>query len=522
MPNPNLNEIDQHQNEPKMRPGAKGFLSVPSVGMRLAPEILVLEMFRDVFYSEDRDRQMQTRELTPDLRDSDNRPVFSPAERAVIWALQGRRKQTRRSREGVFFAPAYPELARESWLSKRRERIIVRLLFEGAISQHFWSRGEQVENKVLEHQDAVDTIVSALIGTQKRVDDGLQQDILRAALSTQDTELDHDQARRTLFSLTRLSATVFETESDELADRIVDDFLALCELEKNLPRLIWLRIVMSYLRFALPMWLLAHMRITCLVHGFMIKAVGGSALPRQDQIMSAIGERNRNIIRPTLTPTRELFSRIREYIRCRVELNVLLYCLENIRPENLNGLTITTAKVGAGLIPLADFLSVARSAGDDLRASQAYDHAPSLPIFLTRSSEMFRAWRDPLNKGQGRNIDEFLRVLYQAESGDEAGGYLLIGKGRGETRGFRVFPGPLLLQTIAFLAARAKQAGRPDTLAGGGKLVLEDIQEHFAQYGIDFSEASDALPLLMNELQALGLLAGSPDAGSSVAVTCPF
>jgi hypothetical protein len=53
-------------------------------------------------------------------------------------------------------------------------------------------------------------------------------------------------------------------------------------------------------------------------------------------------------------------------------------------------------------------------------------------------------------------------------------------------------------------------------------LVLQDVEDHFSQYGIDFSTAADARPLLMNELQAMGLLRGSPDAGSSVAVANPY
>jgi hypothetical protein len=48
------------------------------------------------------------------------------------------------------------------------------------------------------------------------------------------------------------------------------------------------------------------------------------------------------------------------------------------------------------------------------------------------------------------------------------------------------------------------------------------VEDHFGQYGIDFTMAVDARPLLMKELQAMGLLSGSPDAGSSVAVTCPY
>ena len=121
---------------------------------------------------------------------------------------------------------------------------------------------------------------------------------------------------------------------------------------------------------------------------------------------------------------------------------------------------------------------------------------------------------------QGKNIDEFFRVLYKAALGDEEGGYLLNPQGRGTMRGFLVFPGQLLLKTITYLAAKNKwssQAGR-----GAGKLVLQDVEELFQEYGIDFTTAADARPLLMNQLQAMGLLSGSPDAGSSVEVACPF
>jgi hypothetical protein len=142
-------------------------------------------------------------------------------------------------------------------------------------------------------------------------------------------------------------------------------------------------------------------------------------------------------------------------------------------------------------------------------------------VFLRRHCERYRAWRDPLNKGQGKNIEEFLRILYRPEMGDDVGGHLLLRQGRGDSAGFRVFPGQLLLQTVAALAADAKH-NMDSAVAGGGRLVLADIEEHFAMYGINFSQAADARPLLMQELQALGLLSGSPDAGSSVAVVYPF
>jgi hypothetical protein len=138
MPKISLEKIDNNQNEPKMRTGAKGFLAIPSVGMRLSPEVLVLELFRDTFFANRASQeQLQTRELQPNLRNDDSELIFTAAERAVISSLRGRRKQTKRSREEPYYAPAYPMLVRDSWLSKKRERVITRLLFEGAFHSTF-------------------------------------------------------------------------------------------------------------------------------------------------------------------------------------------------------------------------------------------------------------------------------------------------------------------------------------------------------------------------------------------------
>ena len=63
----NLDTADVTRNEPRMHPAA-GFLALPTVGMRLAPEILILELFRDVFYARERNQRTKTSELAPDKR----------------------------------------------------------------------------------------------------------------------------------------------------------------------------------------------------------------------------------------------------------------------------------------------------------------------------------------------------------------------------------------------------------------------------------------------------------------------
>lgn len=504
------------RNEPRMYPAA-GFLSLPSVGMRLAPEILILELFREVFHAENRNEKTYTRELSPDMRSDKNELIFSNAERAVVSAFRGRRKQSRQSKAQPFYAPAYPALAAHAWMAKNRERIIAQLLFNGAIAQHLWGVGA----KDRERQRAfVKVIASALAGTRKRPEnhDEAHHDILAACLPAATRDADLVAASAALETLTgEASKTVFKTnKQDELAARIFEDFKVLCESEARLPRMLWLRLMMTYLRFALPMWLLAQMRITVLVHSWMRDALEGKVLPDDHAIERALAGRNRGLLRPTLIPTGEVTGRIREYIRCRVELNLMLYAVAKLRPAEFNSSkSIVMGNGNSTDIKLSEVLLIARKASEALRAEPECLQAGSAATCVARNAERYAAWRDPLTNGQGKNIDEFLRVLYRSDQGDEAGGHLLVRQGRGDSAGFRVFPGQLMLQMIAMLAARTKPNG-------AGRLVLKDIEDHFEEYGVNFSLAAEARPLLTTELQSLGLLAGSPDAGSSVAVTAPF
>jgi hypothetical protein len=189
-----------------------------------------------------------------------------------------------------------------------------------------------------------------------------------------------------------------------------------------------------------------------------------------------------------LIPTGEVLGRIREYVRCRVELNVMLYAVAKMKPSEFSERnTVVTTNSSGDHIKLSELLLVARRASETLKAEPRCQEAGSVATCIARYSEQFAAWRDPLTSGQGKNINEFLRVLYRAERGDEAGGHLLVRSGRSDTTGFRVFPGQMLLQLLAMLAARAKQDG-----AGTGRLVLKDIEDHFEEYGINFSMAAEA------------------------------
>ena len=528
-----LQKEHQTAHEPKLQKFIKqSFIFVPTVGMRHAPEILVLELMREIFCDKFSDTQA-ARDFEPEKKDSDGNFSLSNEERAVLYAFLGRRKETKSSNTQRFFAPAYPHLAQLAWLRKSEARVINNLLFGGPIAQHLWFRGDNVEEKLIEQDKIAELIHNALLGQKSWIsgDSPNKKEILSVALgkeafSSQFTASERQKER--MKTKMRPSGSIMKISTqDELASRITVDIREICNLESRIPRMQWLQLLMTFLRFALPMWLLSQMRMTNLLHEWLLKAVDNELVEEPQVILTKIANRNRELLQPTLTATHELHECIESYIKHRIELSVLLYCVENFQP-NLNDKKLIldeSGGVGRNSLTIHQLLVNAKKSANQIKSTERFETVSngrdiSIAAFLTREGEQFSGWRKPLMCGQGKNIDEFFRVLYKAEIGDEAGGYLLHRDNRRSRKKFRVFPGQLLLKTITFLAARNKRTNGGS--GGAGKLVLQDVEDHFAYYGIEFGKSADARPLLIQELQAMGLLSGSPDAGSSVSVDDPY
>lgn len=520
--NDNLYQVSV--NEPKVHPLIrKSFAFVPSAGMRHAPEILVLEFFREVFFQTPYDpKSMGEKILDPDERVENKGHYYTDGERAVLYALRGRRRKSRNAKTTSFFAPAYPALARNAWLRRKSERVVVNFLLGGPIAQALWGGGE-TEDKKREQENFADRLVRALIGQNSFSDsDPCGKDILSVALQKAPFKIEVDPVKNILDKTGR-TERVMRIPHDELAERIFKDLLALCKLEKEMPRMQWLQVFMTFLRFSMPMWLLAQMRITSLLHEYLLAVLDLGVDIDSSRIERDISSRNRGLLHPSLTPTLEIFERTGQYMKKRVELNILLYLLNEVRTELITDKQLVIQGAGANVLTVEQLLQIAREAADDMKSSPFFQKEGvdgNFQDFLTRKAEEHAAWRNPFGGGQGKNIDEFFRVLYRDNLGDEVGGYLLLPGGRERSRGFCVFPGQLLLKTIVFLSAHDKRNNSPTK--GEGILVLEDVERHFQQYGIDFSYTADARPRLLRELQTMGLLTGSPDAGSSVVVASPY
>ena len=511
---------DARKSEPAWHPAVqKSFLFVPTAGMRVAPEVLVLELYRETFYPH-RSDEVSARRLVPNptLPGNDTTSSgFSEIESTVLYASRGRRKQNTQSKDDNFYTPAFPSLTRFAWLRRKSDRVIRDFLFR-ALSQSIHGQGKNAESLV---SATAESIYRALSGTNTAANEShTRQDILSLELNplegcvsrAESIELLRQHLGESTSGSTSSSyKSVFRTVGydDPLASRIDADFLALCELETILDRLQWLDLLKCFLRLATSVWLLAHMRQTVIVRDALLAELSGTpANLSSDWPVPEIRQRHRDLLRPSITPTKQIHDHIDAYMRARVELNLLVTLTDKYDNSALTGKIITIVHGGSGNLPLDDLLILARKIRPAIESD--LNETP-LRDALTRECEGYKAWVAPRKKGygQGVNYDEFLRVLRRMTKGDEDGGYLLTQKGNG----FVVFPGQQMLKLVAHLSSK-------NTI--DRRLVLADLESHFESYGIDFGTAAGARPRLISTMQEIGMLKGSPDAGDSVEIERPY
>ena len=491
------------------------FLFVPSAGMRVSSDDLIIELYREVFFETRSEGSLKR--IDPEEQEDGN-SVFDDEEKLSLYMSRGRKKQTSATRQLTnFYTPLYPSLARRSWLRKQSERAI-RDFFLKAIAQHLHGGGSNSQSA---DNDLIDIFYSALLGKcngAERGEDiaGLQIDTLRGCVSAEDgkdklADLcglsgDDRKSGKSIFILQ-------SKDSDALARTFFEDLQQLCQLEGSLDRLQWMSLFKTFLRFSSSVWLLAQMNMTIVFRDKLLSILSGLSELDIDEkwVDQIIQTRHHGLFKPTMTPTNQLEKYVQQYVKARIELNILVALVEKYSASDWSNKTMslhTGSQSDLGILELmTKALNTKSALATDLEGRD-------LRVVLTRFCERFSAWSMPVKAtgGPAKGYCEYLLVLRKMEQGDEDGGYLVIPSKRKNT-GYKIFPGNLMLKLITFLAERANPHK---------KLVFADVEDHFKKYGLDFGEKGEIRPKLIESLQDMGLLRGSPDAGDSVAVSNPY
>lgn len=506
------------KNEAGWHPAVRGsFIFNPTPGMTTTSEDLIVELYREIFF-EQRHESGSTKRVNPDELVGEKK-IFEQQEQFSLYMTRGRQKKNAQKSTDIFYTPLYPALARASWMRKKSERTVKEYFFR-AISQHLHdSNGAQAGVD----GDFINEVYDALVGERKENSKqdvaGLKFDKLKGCISEEDakqriTDLIIQMSQDVKTG--QKSIGIFTLQSgmyDPLAKAIYEDFLNLCKLESKIDRLQWMNLLKTFMRLTTSIWLLAQMQIIIIFRDRLFSALTSDTnlTINDSELDEIITGRNAGLLKPTLTPNNQIDEFIQKFVKARIELNILVALVEKYSKEDWSKKTIKLHSGSQNDLGILELLTAAFKIKDALKDD--LDDL-SLDIRLTRYCESFPAWRQTLipECGPGKSIREHLLVLKKMIIGDEDGGYLVIPEKR-RGAGVVIFPGNLMLKLFTFLASQQ---------AKGRQLIFSDVEDHFKKYGIDFGEKGEIRPKLIQSLQDMGLLNGSPDAGDSVAVENPF
>ena len=506
-----------------------GFLFVSPASERSSSDDLIIELFREVFFEKRSEGEGKLTRIKKEhlvhsddsLQTIDNL-IFTPSEKYSLHMAKGRQKQTSKVDEiSSFYTPLYPSLARTTWRSKNNERCISSFFFR-AIAQHLSEHADDGRHTLEKH--FIDMVFSALSGTSVNENGG--RDIAGLDISPMAGCISEKLAKQKIANLIghhgkdakeEKFKSIFKLKNkshDLIAKTVFEDFLALCALEKKIDRLQWINLLKTYLRFTSSVWLLSQMKITVTLRDKLLNILNGEPILDIDEtwVENLTQDRAKGLFIPSLTTlTRQVETYIQGYVKARSELNILVAVVEKYSKKDWSKRSISLyggSKQDLSILELITETSKCQPlVKEDLGDT-------SLRNALTRHCEQFTSWTQPVTAkaGPAKKYNEFVLVLRKLHIGDEEGGHLIVPSLQ-KNAGYHIFPGHLLLKLMTYLTRSRKK---------DGPLILSDVEASFKCYGLDFGAKGDIRPKLIETLQEIGLLKGSPDAGDSVAVKNPY
>ena len=482
------------------------FLYVGTAGMRNSPEEVLLELYRSVFFK--RIGENKAQELLPD------NPGLTPEESYALKAFRGRQKK-QGSRESYYACP-YPDIAKAGWPRKNTDTPIKHFFIGGPITQYVFGNPSRVKETQYVEVD-LPLIVRALRGNN--VGEG-KVEFFAAAIGATVENVSLEEAGKRFLDISKTNLGKggggFDAGKDEdpLARRIYRDFCDLCELEKGVARYYWIQLLLGFLSLSSSIWMLSQMRQTILMLRWIVQAADGEKVPNEEEIKDAIQNRQHGLFFPSSSAKLEVLDHIKEYMRARVGLVLLLTELSDA------GVIDDEQPIPSRPDRLAKYFQEVSAEADNFK-----DHLrkkfklESSQKFITREGERYSSWRSPLKKGQGKNYIEYLRLLQKPKDTGINESYLLVPERQSDLRNrifYKVMPGPITLQLLLFFTWRKKERANLE-----GAATLRDLINTFKDYGIEYNESEAGIELLKQELIRSGLMKGSPDAGLSAQLEKP-
>ncbi len=300
-------------------------------------------------------------------------------------------------------------------------------------------------------------------------------------------------------------------------ERFADDLEFVINLKRRLTRRQWAVLVESLLRLGMGMHQLWLCRLNARVWSLCLDAFEGNP-PSLDGVAEACWA-SQDADEPMIQLAENAMPRVRRYLAefgsARIGINLLLFVLQDAGRPWDKKLGATDAKWESPAAALHGFFAHVSSNREEIKDVLAKNQWSSLK---TASAAVADNDLRFLRGAATRNLSFFVRYsLGQIQPTDDAQrqydqGYLLH---REDKRGDRLLvkPAPSMLMLLVHCCCRA---------GGAAPASVEHLRMHLRAYGIDASADELRAGNTSRDLEHLGLVVDSPDAGGGRLLVDPF
>lgn len=301
------------------------------------------------------------------------------------------------------------------------------------------------------------------------------------------------------------------------AETFVEDLTELMKLKPKLTRRQWIALVESLLRLGLSTHVMWICRVNALVWEWVTGTLAGSEVIDECQIEKSLWSAHlgHGAFLDGGQSADPCFRRhVEAYMVARLGLNLTIHCITDSDPNfdlmgGSSGRLPAPGQVRNLLLRVAQF-----------RRELVEGIQPSLWV----KSALGRILDDNSSRISGRagtskNLYEFLahslrrRLVRDAEMKEHDQGYLLVKSSTSRNAPWVVRPGPALIMALCYTTHRSMN---------DAPVTLQDLARRFSQYGVRLSTGDLVEGEIARDLESLGLVVDSPDAGGGRLVINPF
>lgn len=307
------------------------------------------------------------------------------------------------------------------------------------------------------------------------------------------------------------------------AERFQEDLAAVIDLKNRLTRRQWTVLVEALLRLGLGMHVLWLLRFNDSLWTLLVRTLELEEAPTWEEVNTWCWM-NHGSNEPLLELGQDAIPRLRaglqQYAQARLGINLILHGLDDARaswtdPIGLSGSGANDDPVTSVVRFLEHVATNARDLQQQITAQLGAEPLRDRVAILAEANPRLLS----AQSGFTKNLFEFLRYsLGQMQPLNREmlpydQGYLLYKNGRGPRSPWLVQPGPAL--TILMIHCCCATRGSVPS-------SMDDLQEYLAQYGIHAPSGELRGGQVRRDLERLGLVVDSPDAGGGRLLVKPF